>query len=652
MGRLLLAILFALVPAGAAQPVDGPVNPVFPDDSTLAAETLARLPQLLAGGNVPEAARALQRLLDEEGDRLIASPGDPDLFVSVRACVHGELLGAPELLARYRELESPAARAMLESDPGRVERTRLLTPEGFEACLRVAQTELDAAHFEGARLLLQQLDSHPDFAGPAAVEAARLMRDLARYLDREEVREQARAWAERAGVAWAPVEPVTWPGAEPRESGVFSPALDLDVRELVAKPLHSVRLSSGSAPTIDRRGLSTAGPMALTDVPLIRGDVVFVGDGVSFAAWDRYTLSARWRVRPQSPPPPRDLSQLNRDRGLWGELALVRGITVSGELLFGATGRNTLSGQIGDPRMHAVRHETGEFAWSWSPMSLGAGYHAFVPTGLPLVFEDTLVFSIEKQMHDERVWALQLVGLEASTGRVRWARAISAVGSLPYDPRTGDFRASVPAMHDGIIYRAEAMGVIVAIEGSTGRVQWLRRAPGTGLGPPDTLPPTALSGPVVWRDAIFVITNDGGRILEIDRASGAIRAERASANMGWPRYLLLVGETLVGVGSRYASAVPAAEFASARISISDAFEGSSVTGRALVTTGGLVLPTVDGFVRFDVSGEAGARITSTMHTLDSSGVLVSVEGQILAIDGERMHSYLVWPVAEGVLLAS
>lgn len=651
MGRALLVILILLAPVLRAQPVDGPVNPVFPDDSTLAAETLARLPQLLAGNNVPEAARALQRLLDEEGDRVIASAREPDLFTSVRTRVHAALLDAPDLLARYRELETPAARALLDADPARVERTRLLTPEGFEACLRLAQTELDAAHFESARLLLEQLGGHPDFTGAAAREAARLMRDVSAYLPREEIIALARAWAERAGDPWVPAARVAWPAGEPRESGVFSPALDLDVRELVARPLHSVRLSGGSAPSVDRRGLSTEGPMGLTDVPLIRGDEVFVGDGLSFAAWDRYTLTPRWRVRPESPPPPRDLSQLNRDRGLWGELALVRGITVSGDLLFGATGRNSLSGQLGDPRMHALRHATGEFVWSWSPMALGPEYHAFVPTGLPLVHEDTLVFSIEKQMHDERVWALRLVGLEAPTGRVRWARAISAVGSLPYDPRTGDFRASVPALHEGIIYRAEAMGVIVAIEAASGRVRWLRRAPGTGLAPPDSLPPTALSGPVVWRDSIFVITNDASRILEINRADGAIRAERASANMGWPRYLLLVGETLVGVGSRYASAVPASEFESARVSVSDAYEGTSVTGRALVTPGGLVLPTVDGFLRFDVPHETGGHIAGTHVDLDSSGVLVSVEGQILALDGERLHSYLVWPVAEGVLLA-
>ena len=81
------------------------VNPVYVDDSAAAADTLSRAPQLAASGNTPEAARALQRLLEEEPDR-VAPQGvaDPDLFTSVRLRVHQVLLGDPELLAEYRRL--------------------------------------------------------------------------------------------------------------------------------------------------------------------------------------------------------------------------------------------------------------------------------------------------------------------------------------------------------------------------------------------------------------------------------------------------------------------------------------------------------------------------------------------------------------------
>src|SRR5204863_8263479 len=100
-------------------------------------------------------------------DKVLEIPGDGDLFVSVRARAHALLLSNPALLERYRADQSRPAQDLLDTDPESVERTRLLTPAGFEGALRLAQEHLESARFEAARLVLEQLESHPDRRGQA-----------------------------------------------------------------------------------------------------------------------------------------------------------------------------------------------------------------------------------------------------------------------------------------------------------------------------------------------------------------------------------------------------------------------------------------------------------------------------------------------------
>ena len=116
-----------------------------------AAATLAGLPGLLATDNEAVAVRALQRLLDEAGDRLIDAVDDEDLFVPVRDVVHDRMLESPALLERYRAVEGPAARRALDAgDTQRVADTRLLTDAGYEAALRIAQQLLELGAFDAA----------------------------------------------------------------------------------------------------------------------------------------------------------------------------------------------------------------------------------------------------------------------------------------------------------------------------------------------------------------------------------------------------------------------------------------------------------------------------------------------------------------------
>src|SRR3954466_9242871 len=147
--------VFVCAPGAAGQQV----NPVYTDDSPVARDTLARVTEFVASGNEAEAVRELQRLLEEQPDRVVGVQGNPDTFVGVRARVHAVLLTSPRLMERYRAAESAkAAQELAAGRPGAVERSRLLTSAGLEAALRVAQSELEAGRLEAARLALEQLE--------------------------------------------------------------------------------------------------------------------------------------------------------------------------------------------------------------------------------------------------------------------------------------------------------------------------------------------------------------------------------------------------------------------------------------------------------------------------------------------------------------
>src|SRR6185369_10849474 len=128
-----------------------------------------------------------------------------------------------------------------------LEQTRLLTTSGFEAVLRLSQIELEAARFESARLMLQQLERHPDRVkgSKQSQDAAGLAGVIAGFLRREPAAAWARRWASEAGVS-ADVVPASVPGvpAVALKSSVtpLDPQLAPDISKIPAVPLQSVLL--------------------------------------------------------------------------------------------------------------------------------------------------------------------------------------------------------------------------------------------------------------------------------------------------------------------------------------------------------------------------------------------------------------------------
>ena len=281
----------------AAGPLRAQDSPVFPDDSVAAAEVLGTRDQpeglagaLIARTNLAEATRVLQGLLDADADRVVASPEDPNLFISVRRRVHEVILSSPALLEKYRVEEGVRAAAQLDAGLiAAVERSRLLTAAGFEACLRLAQSQFESARFDGAWLMLMQLEFHPDRRGQAAIDAARSALDIARYLNRAEASEIARRWAAEATMPTSEsdtrLQPVRPPDAAMRRSDLNAPALQAPDL-LPESPLRSMALPWRSEIADDEPVLRPVveEPEQSWVIPSVVGDIAYVNDGVSIAA--------------------------------------------------------------------------------------------------------------------------------------------------------------------------------------------------------------------------------------------------------------------------------------------------------------------------------------------------------------------------------
>ncbi|HZW11033.1 MAG TPA: PQQ-binding-like beta-propeller repeat protein [Phycisphaerales bacterium] len=650
----LLAVLLT-APARAQE------NPVFLNDSTLAADVLAGLPGLCAAGNEGEAVRLLQRLLDEEADRLVVTGDDPALFESVRARVHRELLASEDLLDRYRDSGSARAAAMLaDGDAAGAERTRLLTRPGFEAALHVAAEHLGAGRFESARLVLESLAEHPDRDEPALAQgAARLWSAVGAYLDRPAVREAAARWARGAGPEPAP-EAIAWPQAivEPAHSPETGGAVETGA--LVGTPLRSVDLQPAPAVSEPEESpqVQTRRMPALIEYPyifpLVAGDTVYTTDGLWISAWDRFTLTPRWQVKPRGADNEREALEEQYAARAYRkrqsrDVEEAASLAVHGRLLLGATGLVSDGGRIGDPRLHALDRTTGRVLWSSYIDELDPQLRDASTRG-PALFEgDVAVLAVRKNSTSRRFASAYLIGIDLADGSARWLSLAGSAGWLAYGGR-GQW-TDWPTLHEGVVYRVDEIGVICAVEAGTGRYRWVRRMPGVESTVPGQHVPWGASRPVIDGDTMIALSPDRTALLRIRLETGEILSRRSTAPFGparseMPAYIFRHGDTLVAVSLDRVATVPLAGAAeSAPVDVSPEITEPGIIGRVVGSGDSLLLPLTDGLAVMPLDGLRAARAVE----LDASGNIVPLDNQLLAADNERLHSYLVWDRAAAIL---
>ncbi|TVQ64385.1 MAG: hypothetical protein EA379_01635 [Phycisphaerales bacterium] len=642
-----------MVASGAPPVAAQSANPVYVDDSPGASEAVSRARELAASGNESEAVRVLQRLLDEDGLRVIATPGDADIYISVRERVQNLLRESPSLLIRYREQEhNAAARALERGNAEGVERTRLLTTPGFEAALRVAQRRLERGKFWSAFHTLEQLDRHPDRTGERAHDAAAMLGLVVRYLDDADAVSLALRWQRDAdGDAPAhPPEPVTPPHID-EGLNPFDLLRPISLEGMLARPLWSETLSGeafDAEEILDAAVRPDDAPSPLAQrlhvQPTVAGDTIYVNTGAALHAWDRFTFTPRW--------PARTFTDIFEDRRLALAPQRLRlddtnTVAASGPWVVCTTGVSRNMRREGDARVHGFDARTGEPLWSVNVATLDPVLSDSWVRGPAIIDQGVVVLAAVKQAAQRRLTSVYLVGLDVATGELLWRVLLGSAGSSPFGPSTDV--ADGAAVHRGVVYRMDTLGVISAVETATGRLRWVHRAS------PEPFRRREMNvweshTPLVHDTGLFTLSPDRRLIMRLDTRTGARRGVANAETLGNPNYLLLSEDTLLGVSSEdvHAATVGGDELEDIRRLLR--VPRPHLRGRVLVAGRRVIAPVSDGLLSIDLDARTGARSATPEHiALDRPGSVLALPDQLVVVDDFQVHTYLLWEVAERML---
>lgn len=645
-------------PVQARQQIGIRSGPVYMDDSPRTVDGLIRAAEMAALGNPDESVRVLQTLLDEEADRVVAAREDPDLFTSVRSRVMQMIQSDARLLERYRALETPVAERLLESgEVEKVERAYLLTLPGFEAALRIAQAQAEDAQFDAARRTLLQLENHPDRSAERATDAAKLLSLVASHIgagrtaaEREALRSAAIAeasrWRQQAKLPAVDLAAAAEPTILVERTPYVPADAELDVSQLLARPLWSDSLGDALPLALPPNAARQAnappeGAALLFAPPTVVGDTVFVNNSETISAWNRFTLSPRWRVKLQGPVS--DTIQLGGQRTI-EELSTVE---VSDGIAVALTGLRVGGQMQSERRLVAIDAQTGRPLWN-------RRIDDFKQAGLedsairsPLIVDQGLViFGVEKDISRRRLDSYYLVAVDLRTGEFRWSRPVGSSGAVNMG-----FRAVINdglAAYGGVLYITSRIGFVAAIEVATGRPIWIRRIEVTAIPNSRTDLPWEINIPLLVGDRLFTLSPSRTEILSLDAHTGALLARRPSADFNAPDYLLYAEGWLLVVSPATIDAVEANDLADGLIRrVLALSSGGPMRGRVGVLGDTLLVPALGEVQLYGLQDMGRGPIARV--TLDRPGTALALEGQLIVVDDAHIHTYLVWSVAERML---
>ncbi len=643
------------------------------NDSILAREGLASAREFAGVGNLAQAVRVVQSVLDGDAEKVIESADDPSVFVPVRDRVHAALRSDAALLARYREAEGPRAQQLLDAgNDALVERTRLLTRAGLTAALRRAQRELEGARFYSARSFLEEVREHPDRRQDrdACAASATLAGLLVKELPEPEVKTLADEFAKDAAALGLRIaEPtVAAPPAPVPSRTALDAGPSLDLSRIPTRALRSVTLESAPGDLDDPLPGPPGRARRVDPVafPAVAGNLLLVNDGTRVSALECDTFAPLWTVEPGDPTAP---ARANGDAGMVFlgysrsvddvASACVGGLPGAG-VVVATTGIDRNGRHNGDTRIHAIDAGTGAPIWSVDPALLDKALELSSVRG-PLVVEgDTVVASLRRQGPMGRETGVLLIGLDLYTGELRWQQLMGVLGQLPWG--VVQRRADAMLLDHGIVYRADEIGVVGAYEASTGRPRWVRRMPANRTfdvrfnRQPEPLPPYTLHRPVLAGGWLFVQEPGEGNILRIDPSTGRLLGSRSASALGGPRYLLSAGDFLVGVGASRVAVVKLADADEGTVHLSPTLieaaglaptAGNPIVGRAVVAGDKVLVPLPGKVAAIDPANPEQISLT----TLDGSGTLLAAPGYLLAADDKTLRGFIAYDEAAALLRA-
>lgn len=600
--KIIRPAALALVLLAAAPAQDEHTSQVSVPDDPVAQQALARADEALKQGDTDRGLKIWQEILDRLPGKVIQVHRGPrtdgrndlivegDRFTGIRLEVMNKILALPEQgAARYAALMEPKAQELLArgAAAGDQELLRLavlryfLTPSGRRAGLLLVDLCLEEGRFDEARIharrLREALASIPGEEKAAALALAREAWALRSSGRGQEIPALAASAPSAVADAEVAVAGQTHPlrdhlavfaGAEgpPAPHAPAAPALRQPLtvfgKRMWYRPFAKNNNTSSGETYVFTGNLTGPRLFYFPLVPVVRDGVLYASDGRSVTARSLLTGDEIW---PAVQAPVDEFSG-RRNRNLYHHVVL------DGNLVFAyLEGPQVLQGQrafqnfepiedIPSRKLVAVDAATGRQAWS---------HHAFAGRSLeerefisrfivnqpPLVVGDTLFVAGTELLGVFQHW---ICAFERATGNLRWKTYTNA-GQMELNMFGNPIKEATPGWvseHDGVLYCCMNVGVVVALDASTGAVLWESAYEQEGI-PVTENPVTyerhpgwAPSRAAVWKDRVFVAPTDSLDVYAVERATGAIRPipglRRSLANgntwfLGVHRGVLLIG---------------------------------------------------------------------------------------------------------------
>ncbi len=645
-------------------------NPVYLADSPIASDSLIRINELLAMNNLDEAVRLCDQVIREHGHRLMRqnNTGSDSVHIPVRARVHQELLRHPRLLEAYRRQITPKARVWLQSDTDwpQAAQWAWLTEPGLIASLRRAQLLIEAGQFQAGLALLKQLEAHPD-ADQHAQRALRLAQLARRFVTSEHATLIAQRWAQRtsehANQPLPGVEPLQQQRAEDEQTNEQTRASSLIWRNQPSKPVRLDGVVPGvlaraqltpitqldliADPTPSRMSGANWKPTAWA-VPLVEGSSLFTNDGYTISCFDRFTLRPIWRVQTSEPDTEIPISADARAR-LGRIIEDATSISSDGNgAIYAAAGIPRSTDQAEQARLLKLEASSGRIIWSVDVASLDPSLRDAHIRGPIVVDQGTIAVVARTSNRRQRLISLSLVGIDSATGEPIWTRPIASAGSLPFQ-QMGQL-AHNPIIDDGVGYFSDLIGLAAAVRIATGEVLWARPLPAPDLYARSTRPAFAGNSPIINTHGLFMLSSDGGTIIQLDPGTGQTITTRPADQLNSSLYLLSIdNDTFACISGNRVSYYDAERFATTSPTRSPELgePDTGMTGRVIVAGDLLLAPVSQGVMALDPDRPEQTELIE----LDQTGNIVALDGQIIVVDQMYASSFLSWETASKLLEA-
>lgn len=634
-------------------------NPVYVDDSPQAWMLFQQAQDQLKD-NIGESARLYQELLSEFSFRLIPiREREETHFASVRHRVLLELRADPDLMARYRLIETAAAQRLLDANNLiRVAQTRSLTEAGLEALLRLGQQNLESGRFHTSLRWLEEAIDHPDLDDRRGLFLWHMIGTARYFLDDEAgFEESCRIVSTFSGgdeylnhlqlLKHNDIGPGVPRGLSPLDTS-SSP----DLSGLIAEDIWSIPLEHSllnrrypvnpDDPTLGRdvREQRRRQGVLNTSAPTIAGETVYINEGHYVHAMDRFTGRPIWDApftdRRQDEPDDTNVDQ-TQDMNI---------IAVEGDALVTLTGHLLSRNRSNSGKVVCLDAMSGDLRWirDISHIDEADEFERLFPHGRPII-RDGAVYVMARKTRRQQLTASYVVSLDLTTGDLRWSRHISTSGGTRGTARP----FSSLTFHQGSLYVATPLGAMAKIEPFDGEIRWLHRYP-VPLNTTATAlhRPWEFDAPVFIDEKVIAVRPDRMRVVVLDRKTGEeLESHFCTTAESWdtPKYLLANEHSVYAVGRDVVAFRagdlddPVWRLSSPPLQFPEnepSFLRPEIRGRVQLVDDHLVIPTLFGIQIVD--DQTG--IIDHELVVPVSGNPVAFDSQLLLASSDRLDSYM------------